>query len=76
MIKFKQGWIGTPGGKTRDIIVQSKAPNSLVDTIIGYGAVLLGITYLTVKSFKNGSEAHEEAEYRAMDELELLTKKE
>lgn len=72
MIKFKQGWIETNEGVRKDIVVKAKAPNSLKDMLIGGGITLIGITYLTVSAFKNGSKMFSEAESQTMDDLGLF----
>lgn len=72
MIKFKQGWIQTKEGVRKDIVVKAKTPNSLTDMLIGGGITLIGITYLTVSAFKNGSKMFAEAESQTMDDLGLF----
>ena len=72
MIKFKQGYIQNNEGVGKDIVVKSAAPNKLSDLLIGGVMVMIGITYLTVTAFKNGSEKFEEAEYQTLDKLGLL----
>lgn len=76
MIKFKQGSIGTPDGKMKDIFVTAKAPNSLKDILIGGATVLAGIVYLTYTAFRNGSQAYEKAEVETLTELGLMSENE
>lgn len=73
MIKFTRGGITNPGtGEYKDIVVKAVTPNSLKDILIGGGMVIMGITYLTVTAFKNGSKSFEDAELKAMYDLGLL----
>ena len=73
MIKFKQGDIQNMEGVTKDIIVKAKLPNNARDIVIGSVLVGLGITYLTVTAFKNGSKHFEMAEYKTMVDLGIIT---
>lgn len=73
MIKFKQGWIGGNDGIKKDIIVQAAAPNTLRDALIGGSLVLMGITYLTVTAFKNGASKFEDAEFKVLSDLNLVS---
>lgn len=75
MIKFKQGCLYTTSGEAKDIIVKAATPNTIKDMLIGGGLVLVGITYLTVTAFRNGSRKFEEAEFNAMSELGLIADK-
>lgn len=61
-------------GVTKDIIVSAKCGNKLRDILIGGGAVLAGIAWLTATAFKNGSEAYYKAEDNALDEAGLLVR--
>ena len=75
MIKFKQGSIGNVkanDGSFKDIVVKAAAPNTLRDALIGGGLVLVGITYLTVTAFKNGSKAFEKAELYTMRDCGVI----
>ena len=72
MIKFKQGAITNKHGVTKDIIVKAASPNKLKDIIIGGGAVLVGITYLTRAAFRNGSKAFDKAEIETMYDLGII----
>ena len=72
MIKFKQGTICNMDGVEKDIIVKALAPNKFKDVLIGGGIVLIGITYLTVTAFKNGSEMFEAAEFKTLSDLNII----
>ncbi len=73
MIKFTRGGVTNPEtGVYKDIVVKAAGPNSLKDILIGGSMVLIGITYLTVTAFKNGSKAFEDAELRALAEAGLI----
>ena len=73
MIKFKQGYITNPKtGMTKEVVVKSLAPNNLKDILIGGGIVIVGITYLTTKAFKNGSMKYEDAEFQTFTDLNLI----
>lgn len=72
MIKFKQGSISNSCGNTKDIIVKAASPNKLKDIIIGGGAILVGIAYLTRTAFRNGSKAFDEAETETLYDLGLI----
>lgn len=72
MIKSIYGPITNPvTGKSKDILVKCK-PNSLKDILIGGSLVAVGIAYLTVTAFKNGSNAFEIAEYNTLKDLDLF----
>lgn len=73
MIKFTQGWIGSPDGTQHDIIVKTGAPNKLKDALIGGGMVIGGIIYLTYTAFVNGSKEFENAEWRAMEAAGIVS---
>ena len=72
MIKFTQGAITNMNGEAKDIIVKAVSPNSLKDALIGGGIVLMGMAYLTITAFRNGSKAFENAEYQAMVDLGII----
>lgn len=73
MIKFKQGGVTSQDGKTVDIVVKSLLPNTIRDTLIGATLVGVGIAYLTVTAFKNGSEMFEQAELKALYEAGIIS---
>lgn len=74
MIKFKQGWISNPKtGVTKDIVVKAMTPNNFKDSLIGGAMVLMGIAYLTVTAFQNGSKKFEEAERETLSDLDLYS---
>ena len=55
MIKSKFGPITNPKtGETKDIVVNALSKRSLRDILIGGGIIMVGITYLTISTFKNG----------------------
>lgn len=73
MIKFIQGCITNPETEAKqDIMVKAKAPNTFKDALIGGGLVLVGITYLTVTAFRNGSAKFDEAEMQVFEDLGLI----
>ena len=73
MIKFKHGSITNPTTKeTKDIVVKSLLPNKFGDLVIGGVVTLLGIGYLTVTAFRNGSDKMEEAEVNTMLDLGVM----
>ena len=51
---------------TKEIEVKTIPVNNLKDVIIGGGLALLGIAYIAVTSFKNGSKAYGVAEIDAL----------
>lgn len=74
-MKTNYGYVTNPKtGVTKDIIVSAMCGNKLKDILIGGGAVLAGIVWLTATAFKNGSEAFYEAEDKALDEAGLLVR--
>ena len=73
MIKFKQGELKNMKGTIKDIVVKSATPNKFKDMLIGGGIVLVGIAYLTTTAFRYGSEKFEEAEYKTMVDLDIIT---
>lgn len=74
MIKSKFGPITNPiTGMTKDIVINALSRKSLKDILIGGGIMMVGITYLTLSTFKNGAMAFEEAEYKTLEELDLFT---
>lgn len=73
MIKTKFGPITNPKtSETKDIVVNALSKESIKDILIGGGIVMIGITYLALSTFKNGAMAFEEAEYKTLEELDLL----
>lgn len=72
MIKFKQGSIKNMDGESKDIVVKAAAPNNLSDYLIGGGIISIGIAYLTITAFINGSKKFEEAEVRTMQDLGIM----
>ncbi len=73
MLKSIYGSITNPvTGKSQDILVKIK-PNNVKDILIGGSLVVVGISYLTITAFKNGSNAFEEAEFNTLKDLDLLT---
>lgn len=73
MIKFTRGYVENgKTGKAADIVIKAKAPNCVRDALIGGGLVVAGIIYLTTTAFKKGAIAYEEAEFKALDETELI----
>lgn len=73
MIKFNCGWIGdSKTGEKKDIVVKAAAPNTFKDALIGGGLVLLGITYLTMTAFKNGAMKFDDAQWKTLEDLNLL----
>ena len=74
MIKFNQGYvINEATGKRRNIVVKSATANTFKDILIGGSMVLVGIVYLTVKAFKNGSQKYEDAEFQALCDAGVVT---
>lgn len=74
MIKSIYGPITNPKtGESKDIIVNAITSKNLKDVLIGGGIVLVGVVYLTLSTFKNGTNAFEEAEYETLKELNLFT---
>lgn len=74
MIKSKFGPITNPKtGMSKDIVISALSKESLKDILIGGGIIMLGITYLTLSTFKNGARAFEMAEYETLESLDLFT---
>lgn len=75
MIKINRGPVASiDGNKEADIIVKAVAPNDLKQILIGGGAVLVGIVYLTVTAFKRGAKAYESAELKALADIGAMDK--
>lgn len=75
MIKSKFGPIqNIKTGEAKDIVINVLSKKSFKDILIGGGMVMIGITYLTLATFKNGARAFEEAEYETLEALDLITK--
>ena len=73
MIKMNFGAIGNyETGKYEDIVVRAVIPNNIKDILIGGGAVMAGIIYLTVTAFKNGARAYEKAEFDTLEKQNLI----
>lgn len=73
MIKSKFGSIkNIETGMEKDIIINALSKESIKDICIGTGIVLVGITYLTLATFKNGARSFETAEYKTLEALGLL----
>ncbi len=75
MIKINRGSVtSSDGSKEADIIVKAATPNDLKQILIGGGAVLVGIVYLTVTAFKRGAKAYESAELNALVDIGSMDK--
>ena len=73
MIKMNFGSVGNyETGKYEDIIVKANWPNSLKDVLIGGSLIAAGTIYLATTAFKNGANAHEKAEFNALEKQELI----
>ena len=74
-MKFIQGWVkNTKTGQTKDIVVKSILPTKIKDLLIGAAMVSVGITYLTSKAFRHGSECYEKCELETLNSLDLQSK--
>lgn len=72
-MKMDYGYVTNPKtGVSKNIIVKAVTPNTIRDTLIGGGIVLLGIAYLTVTAFKNGSNKFEAAEMQTLMDAGLI----
>lgn len=72
MFKSKYGPITNPEtGESKDIVI-SDFSNSLKDVVIGGAIVMVGVIYLTVSSFRNGSKAYDKTETQTLLDLDLL----
>ena len=72
MFKHKRGAVENPiTGERVDIIVDTK-PNTFKECMIGVIIIGIGVTYLTMKAFENGSVAYEKGELAALDACMLL----
>ena len=65
-MKFKQGKIKAGTYDWEDIIVTAKAPNKVIEVLIGGGLIMSGVIYLTNKAFRNGSTAFDDAQTRVL----------
>ena len=73
MIKSKYGPITNPKtGETKDIVVDILSLKNAKDFLIGGGIVLVGLSYLAISAFKNGTRAFEQAEYDTLEALDLF----
>lgn len=73
MIKFNYGPItNLETGESKNIVVTASNSKNIRDFMIGGGIALIGIAYLVLSAFKNGANAYEEAEYKTLEELDLL----
>lgn len=73
MIKMKFDAIGNyETGKYEDIVVNAMIPNDIKDILIGGGAMLIGVMYLTVTAFKKGARAYEKAELETLEKQGLI----
>lgn len=53
----------------KSIVVDTVPVNSLKDALIGGGLTLLGVAYIAITSFKNGSKAYGIAETNALHDI-------
>lgn len=73
MINMNFGYVkNIKSGVVKDIIVKTAIPNKVKDIVIGGGMVLAGIGWLTIAAFKDGAVAHENAEYKALNDAGLI----
>lgn len=70
MMKTNYGGVSNYENTIRkDIEVETVPVNSLKDALIGGGLALLGIAYIAITSFKNGSKAYGIAETNALRDV-------
>lgn len=72
MVKFNAYSIQNKEGQSKDVIVKAATPNTLKDSLIGGGIVMVGIIYLTTTAFKYGAKKFDEAECQTMTELGIM----
>ena len=70
-MKFEQGWIENMNKKRQNIVVKGSR-FSTKETIIGSILIFAGICEIAGAAFKNGSEAHEAAEFKTMVDLGII----
>lgn len=67
MMKTNYGSVANAKGTMeKSIVVETVPVNSLKDAVIGGGLVLVGVAYIAITSFKNGSKAFCVAEAEAL----------
>lgn len=73
MSKLNYGPIINMDGESKDIIVNSTFPNKIKDLGVGLLLIASGVIYLTKTAFKNGYDKFEEAEYKTMVDLGIIS---
>lgn len=63
----------TKTGKSKDIVVSVFSKKNIKDILIGGCITMVGITYLTLSTFKNGANEFEKAEFKTLKELDLIS---
>lgn len=72
MIINKGSVTNSKTGVTKDITIKTVNANTLKEMFIGLFIVAVGITYLTDAAFKNGVNAFEKAEFKALSDAGII----
>lgn len=67
MIRFTQGWVASSDNSRKaPVVVKADELVGLKDLLIGIVSITFGLAWLILSAFRNGSQAHEQAEYDAL----------
>ena len=73
MSKLNYGPIMNMDDESKDIIVNSTFPNKIKELGVGLLLIASGVIYLTKTAFKNGCDKFDEAEYKTMVDLGVIS---
>ena len=62
-------------GEEKELIINAMNKGNCKNVLIGSGIAILGIIYTAVSAFQNGANSFSEAEYKALEELDLFDEK-
>lgn len=75
MFKMNYGCIKNYVGEEKELIINAMNKGNCKNVLIGSGIAILGIIYTAVSAFQNGANSLSEAEYKALEELDLFDEK-
>lgn len=72
MSKLYYGRVTNDVGESEEIIVDSTFPNKIKDLGVGLLLIASGVIYLTKTAFKNGCDKMDQAEFKTLNDLDIL----
>lgn len=72
-MKLNFGPISNYAGESMDICINKIIPNKPIDILIGGALIVGGVLYLTSTAYRDGANAFEDAEFKVLEALGLIT---